>query len=558
MALPDRAEQWPPEAHHPVYTDYEVWDAWYSGNVDALEMLYSTTRLTQTTGVWGQVKRFFMGSPNPGQQGQRPVKLHVPVPSEIARMSSAILYGEMVKVRVDDPVKLDNDAPGENTDAPKTVIVDPVVEAQNNRLADLLDDGVHAVLLEGGELSAALSGVFLRVSWDQSVVPDKPFLTAVAPDGAVPEFRFGRLAAVTFWADLAPIVGMDGTWKLLERHEPGTIEWGLYNSKSTGALGTRYPLTEHPSTAPLAAIVNQDAQVETGSDLLTAVYIPNIKPNRSRRKDPVAQNLGRSDFDAVEPLFDALDETYTSWMRDIRLGKARVLIDRQMLDVGKPGEGSMFNADREVFTNIEGGLQSGSGNGTPPPITQVQFKIRVTEHSETASNLLTRIFSAAGYSPQTFGEAGPNAVRTITATEVDSREKMTMQTRGAKIMYARPQLQHIFAALADVDAYVFHGPGRGDKLPDVEFPDAAAPSMDALATTLQLLRAAELLSDETGVEMLHPDWDQIQVQDEVKLLQAAKAAANPPMPDPMFLNGDAHGPAGADPTGTAGEPASNG
>jgi hypothetical protein len=474
-------------------------------------------------------------------------------------MSSSILYGEMVKVEIEDPTVTDPDnAPGENTDSPGVPVKNKAIEAMNARLADLLDDGAHAVLLESGELSSALSGAFLRVSWDQSVVPDKPFLTVVAPDGAIPDFRFGRLAAVTFWADLAPISGMDGTWKLLERHEPGTIEWGLYHSKATGALGMRVPLTEHPATEGLANVVNQDSQVETGSELLTAVYIPNVKPNRSRRKDPVAANLGRSDFDAVEPLFDALDEVYTSWMRDIRLGKARVLIDRQMLDAGKPGEGSMFNADREVFTNIEGGLGSGSGNNPPPPITQVQFKIRVQEHSETASNLLTRIFSAAGYSPQTFGEAGPNAVRTITATEVDSREKMTMQTRGVKIMYARPQLQHIFAALADVDAYVFNGPGRGDFLPDVEFPDASAPSMDALATTLQMLRAALLLSDETGVEMLHPDWDEQQVLDEVERLKTEKAALNPPLPDPMFLNGDAHGPAGIDSAGAAGESPVNG
>lgn len=513
MALPDRADVWPPESHKPAYTDYELWDAWYTGSVDALEMLYATTRLTQSTGIWGQVRRRFFGSPNPGQQSQRPVKLHVPVAASIARVSASLMYGEMPSVTLE----------GASDDAMA-------------RIGDLLDDGAHAALLEGGELASALSGVFLRVSWDTDAVPDKPFLTVVAPDGAVPEFRFGRLVAVTFWADLAPITGRSGTYRLLERHEPGTIEWGLYHSEATGALGRRVPLAEHPATEYLGTSVNDMAQVETGTQLLTAVYIPNVRPNRSRRKDPVASNLGRSDFDGAEDLFDALDEVYTSWMRDIRLGKARVLIDREMLTQGKPGEGATFNTDQEVFTPLGGGKPGavGSGNATPPaPITQVEFKIRVAEHAATAKDLLSRIYDAAGYSPQTFGEAGASAVRTITATEVDSRDRMSMLTRGVKILYARPQLQHLVAALLDVDAFVFNGPGRGDVMPGVEFPDAAAPSIDAMATTLQLLRAADIISDETGVRMLHPDWDDQQVKDELDALQAAKPA---PFPDPMFMH----------------------
>lgn len=552
MVLPANSTQneWPPVPHHNAYHDYETWDAWYTGSIDALEMLYATTRMTQATGMWGQVRRFFMGAPNPGEQAQRPIKLHVPIPAEIARMSSAILYSEMPKIEIGDKT------PGEPQDDGKT---SPQVKKQNARLDELLDDTAHATFLEAGELCAALSGAFIRVVWDRTAVPDKPFLNAVSPDAAVPDFRFGRLTGVTFWTTLAPLEGSQNVYRLLERHEPGTIEWGLYESMAPGTLGARIPLTEHPATAYLANVVNQNSSVQTGSDLLTAAYLPNIRPNRSRRKDPVASNLGRSDYDGAEGLFDALDECYTSWMRDIRHGKSRVLMDKKLLDSGQPGQGAFANLDREVFTPVEGsGVQSLNG-GTTSPIEQLQFKIRFAEHEATATNLIIRIFSAAGYSPQTFGEASPNHVRSITATEVDSREKLTMLSRGTKIMYARPALQNIVAALCDVDEAVFDGPGRGGVVPDVEFPDAAAPSMDALATTLSLLRAAKLLSDEVGVEMLHPDWDDQQVLDEVDRLQAE---APPLLPDPMFMNGtEGAGNGGGADTGDGGsveQPPGNG
>jgi hypothetical protein len=519
--------EWPPPAYQHAYQDMEVNDAWYSGDVDSLEMHYATTQAVRTAGFWGQAKRFFMGTPVPGQQSQRPVKLHVPIPSEISRMSSQILYGEMPKVELAD---LDEDG-----DAPK--LPDGKRKAANSRLTDLLDDSAHASFLEGGELGSALGGSYLRVTWDRSIVPDRPFITAVAPDAAVPDFRFTRLVGVTFWSDLAPVDGTNGQYRLLERHEPGTIEWGLYLAVNKDQLGTRVPLTEHPATAGLADIVSEESTVETGSELLTAVYIPNVRPVRLRRKDPVASNFGRSDYEGVDSLFDALDEVYTSWMRDIRVAKSRIFVSRDVLDVGLPGQGATFDADREVLVPVKnppGGFGSSAG-GTPMQslIEAQQFTIRWQEHQSTAKDILVQIFTACGYAPATFG-ISTDSVRTITATEVQAREKITSLTRGSKILYAKPQLQHLVAAMLDVDEYVFDGPGRSGQMPEVQFPDAAAPSIDAVAQTLQLLRAAEAASTETLVQMLNPDWEQDQIDAEVARI---KAETTPTLPDPTSLTG---------------------
>ncbi len=524
MPLPSTATQWPPAPLQKAYETYEVFDAWYTSDTEALGYLYAVNRLQKRTSVWGQVSRFFWGTPTPMTTTQRPVKMHVPVAAEVSRMSSQVLFSEMPTVHF-------GDEDGDDDDKGISKAQGKVI---TERLVELLGDSAHATLLAAAEYASAHGGVFLRVTWDQDVVPDGPFLTYVAADAAVPEFRWGRLTAVTFWRELAPLEGSDQAYKLLERHEPGTIEWGLYAAGAKEALGNRVPLTEHPDVAHLAGVVNDQASITTGSDLLTAVYIQNAGPNGRWRKDPGASDLGRSDYVGVEDLFDQLDEAYTSWMRDIRLGKARIMIPKGMIQTGPPGQGGVFNADQEIFTELGETVGSLNTNaktgGSQSFMEEFQPKIRWQEHRETVVHLLARIYQACGFSPQSFGDAGEVAV---TATEVNSREKLTVLTRSSKILYWRPQLRNLFAVLLDIDKAVFSGPGRGDgALPDIEWPDSSATDPKVLADTLQALNLAESASIQTRVEMLHDDWDDEQVAAEVQRIRDDYSM----LPDPTEKN----------------------
>lgn len=523
MALPDRNTPWPPPELQTAYQAYEAWSAWYTGDTDALQMLYATSRLQKASGVWPTVKRFFWGTPVPGEATQRPVKLHVPVPAEIARMSAALLFADLPTFQFGD-----GDGDADDKGLPTTV-----AKNVNARLADLIDDRAHAALLEAAEVQAGLGGSFVAVTWDKQAVPDGPFLRTLPPDAAIPTFRWGRLVSVIFWSDLPPVAGSSGVWRLLEEHTPGRVEWAVYRADTKATIGTRMALADHPDTEELATLVDDGEGTVTGTDLLTAVYVPNRKPNRAWRKDPVACNLGRSDFDQLEPVFDSLDETYTSWMRDIRLGKARILASRELLDVRDAGNGAAFDLDREIFSPLAaapGSLNPNAKAGAAAGlIDQVQFAIRVQEHKDSAEHFLEVAVRAAGYSVQTFGESADIAT---TATEINSREKLSILTRGAKILHWRPELQHIVAVLLDVDAHVFGGPGRGKALPDVEFADAAAEAPQVLAQTLQLLNTAESASIKTRVGMLHPDWDDEQIAAEVDAIRADYSE----LPDPTMAH----------------------
>ncbi|MDB5243972.1 MAG: hypothetical protein JWP57_4598, partial [Spirosoma sp.] len=109
--------------------------------------------------------------------------------------------------------------------------------------------------------------------------------------------------------------------------------------------------------------------------------------------------VGRADIDGSEGLLDALDETWTSWMRDLRLGRARIVVNEAALTEPTIGGSTFgrrgFDVDQEVFAPIAGQANMGDGDFIKP----VQFAIRVQEHNDTALALVERIVTSSGYSP---------------------------------------------------------------------------------------------------------------------------------------------------------------
>jgi len=500
VPLPDANIEWPPPEVAAASRWYDIWGAWYSGDPGKLAEVYGTGEAYTAAagidpknfeqgrlGVRDRLARMWHGTPTPAGQ-MRSTKLHMPLAGDIAATSADLLFGE----------------------PPAFVVADqPDTQA---RLEEYLADGVHAVLLEGGETCSGYGGVYIRIGWD-SVVAEQPLWDVIAPDCAVPEWRSGRLAAVTFWRQLN--TDKTGVWRHLERHEPGRVFHGLYLGTDS-KLGRPQPLNERPETAPFATLVNGAGFFETGATGMLAEYIPNMRPNRIRG----LASLGRSDYAGIEPTLDALDETWSSWMRDLRLAKARLIVPDTYLQPLGRGRGAAFDPDREIFTGLST-LPSEAGG---QEITQVQFAIRVAEHRDTAMELQAQAVRGAGYSVQTFGETGDVAA---TATEVVARERRSFTTRSKKINYWRPALARLAFAALQVDVARFKPKNVKAIRPTIEWPDGIAVDPEQQARTLQLLHAAEVVSTRTRVQMLHPDWKEERVQEEVDALKAESQLANP-------------------------------
>jgi hypothetical protein len=494
LPLPITDTPWPPPEFAAPLAKVAEWAAWWAGDPDGLRNVYGATGLDLPRihpsqwrgGIVGAAARAFWGRPTP--LGEEPSKLHLPVASDIATTSADLLFSEPVILKAAD----DNDA------------------TTQGRLDEIVDQYLHATLLESGEVCAGLGGVYLRAVWDREARPAGPWSSPVHADAALPEWSHNQLIAVTFWWELSNTNGT--VVRRLERHSPGWIEHGLYVG-THDRLGRPVPLTEHPQTESLAPLVNAQGAIDTGITELTVDYVPNVKPNRLWRGLPGACHLGRSDYAGCEPLMDALDETWSSLMREIDLAKARAFLPRSMLQPHGPGQGASFDADQRYFVPVTALTQSGD-----PLASQIVFSqpaIRVEEHLRTTTELLTRIIATAGYSGQTFGLTGDVA---MTATEATARERKSLITRDKKGLYWRPAIAHHVQVICQLGNKHFAW-GVSDDLPTAQLPDAVQPTMRELSETAKALKDAEAASVDTRVRMVHPDWDEEQVEEEVGLIK---------------------------------------
>ncbi|MEV0538112.1 hypothetical protein [Kitasatospora sp. NPDC050463] len=218
-----------------------------------------------------------------------------------------------------------------------------------------------------------------------------------------------------------------------------------------------------------------------------------------------------------------LDEVWSSWMRDIRLARARLIVPAGYLRNRGPGAGASFDDDQEIWSTLDiPPTDTGAG------ITMSQFAIRVAEHKSTSDALVRQIVEAAGYSPSTFGlDGGPAA----TATETLARGHDSMVTRRTKINYASPAIADIVEAMLQLDRALGFSRLTPER-PTVAFGPAVAPDAQTQAQTLSLLGQAQAVSTETKVRMVNPEWDADAVAAEVARIHAETGQAIPdPVPD---------------------------
>jgi hypothetical protein len=531
--LPDDPKTaWPPVVWAPVARSHTLWSAWFSGEPEELTFAYqgmggnnrSATAFFSNSGEYAVAshfrapmstatatnERYFWGQLTPAAEKRS--KLHVPLGGDIASMSADLLFAK--KPRLETPTAGD--------------------KMSQAWLDSRDDDEMHATLLEAAEVCAAMGGVYLRTVWDKQL-RDEPWLDIVQPDSAIPQWRHNQLVGVIFWR----VIDQNGSSivRHLEEHDlvANVITHAVYVGNQD-QIGNPDSLGNYPQLTPLVASADSGSTI-TLPDLpkgaSTVGYIPNMRPNRKWRWIPGTAPIGRSDYQGVEGLMDALDETYSSWMRDIRLAKSRLMVPQSYLESKGPGQPAIADIDREVFTPIN--MLAGASDKSM--IEANQFKIRFAEHQATASQLVEAIVHGAGYSPQTFGENATGG-GTVTATEIEDRQRRTLLTRAKKLHYWRPATQDMLFSLMSVEQSMFGRRNLTPVRPDVIFPDAVLPSPMELAQTAVALSSAQAASKQTLVQMVHPEWTQDQVDEEVMrlrdeegfdVLARARVTLTPPM-----------------------------
>ena len=468
----DEHQVWPPEEWQPIYNKYEEHAALYSGDAQMLADYYAKKVYTPAMDgrFWGR-----------RVGGEVSTRIRVPIASDLAATSSDLLFSKPISISVDE---------AHEQNAPKSAI-----ETQSTLLDMQKVMSIDSLLHEAGEYASALGGVYLKVNWDKEL-SKYPILSVAQADAAIPEFKFGILTGVTFWT----VVEEEGkvVYRLLEQHVSGRIYNSLYKGNEK-VLGKKIPLDYLPQTAGMPE------EIDTGVKGLACRYIPNMKPNRMFR----GANIGQSDFAGTEGLMEALDETYSSWMRDINLAKSRIIVPEEWI---RPTEtGGVFDLEREVYTTLDIDPTSMEKVG----ITMNQFAIRTKEHRETALELLDRIITHAGYSPQTFGLKIEGRAESGTALNI--RERKTLITKEKKTNYWRSAIEGIFMVMQQI-----FNSQLGGKLevyrPTVNFTPVHT-DIETTAKTVQMLFSAQAATAYTRVKILHPDWSEERIKKEAEEIQ---------------------------------------
>lgn len=474
MPLPTTDQPWPPAEFSDIAADIRLADVWWSGNANELADYYASPAAPR------RARRGFWGRERSMDVVRVEKRIHLPAAAAIASASADLLFGE----------------------TPSFAVGDGVTQERFDEIAESV--GLGALLVEAGEMASGLGGVYLRpvVAPD---VADHPILTGLDPDTVVPEFRWGRLVALTCWSE----IDRTGTQVVrhLERYEAGLVTHGVFVGTAT-TLGERHDLRSFAATKALddAQDWRQYGIVDTG-----CAFVPNIRPNRRHRRHPIGRWMGRADTAGMESVMSSLDETWSSLMRDIDLGKRRIIVPDEFLERRGRGQGATFDGDREVFSPLSIDPQSRDRTS----IEVVDFAIRTSDHLEACRSLFAELVHGAGYSSSSVGDDSDGAVKT--ATEVDSQDSLSDRTTTKKRRYWTPALRSVLGSMLRLDRGVFRTPITPD-VPVIEWPTLDQSSRTA--ETLNLLTMSQSASVQTRVRMLHPQWTDDQVAGEADAIKA--------------------------------------
>lgn len=476
--------QWPP-------MDLERYkmkehSTWYSGEAELLANFYFDNDLQN-------YMQLNYGTRNNNRFWARQIKnqsnffIHVPVANDIAETSSAFLFGESPIIR------FGSDSEG--------------MKDNQKQLDDMLTkSGLFQRLVEGAEVASAIGGVYMKVAWD-SELSENPIPVIAQCEQAFPEFKFGKLVKVT----LVYEASNDGStvYRLAETISKGKIENVLYKGSSDN-LGSKVNLNECESTKGLTPTI------ET-ADVMTCVYIPNMLPNKLNRQSP----SGRSDLHGIETLMDALDEVFSAWMVDVQIARGKIHVPSGYVkELGENGKAS-FNIDTMMYEELDVDPTS-----MTKPIEATQFEIRSEQFEKTCLNLLDRIITSAGYSPQSFGLNIQGRAESGTALNV--RERKSFATTNKKQSYWEPALKELIKVMCVIKKEFLGGKFTCDlESINIAFSDGISNNMSEVSNSVKTLSDAKALSTDTKVRMVHPEWTDEQVQEEVERILNDEQAGMP-------------------------------
>lgn len=456
-----------PNSHKAVFEDMQYNLAWFAGDQDRLKDLYA-----------GETRQYFWS-----RVARKPVPAyHVPLPAAISQLSSDYLFGEETKF-----ILGDKRADAE-TVAFNQMGLDNLLEAAD----------IDSLLTEAGEIASAAGGVIFKLIVDGETA-QRPLIVLVKPDDAIITFKHGIITNIRYVHKMEKLESGVVLWLVEDYNNMGQIVSMIHEGTENGSM-----TKERPDLLERYGI---EEVFTTGYNGVASIYVPNRRPNRKF----LNSGFGASDYQGVTQMFDSLDETYSSWINDIRLAKGRIHIPETFLDRDENGK-TAFDMDETVYQKLSGAAAFGD-SGTADKLAITQFAIRSDEFYKSCMFIIQNAVSIVGYSTQSFGFAGETSQ---TATESNNKERKSYLTTSKKRRHFERGLKQLIRAMMAIANYHFAAGFDEGLSVSIEFGDAIESDVQMLANVIETLNRAQAASVETKVRYFNPSWGDEEVSQEVE------------------------------------------
>ena len=436
---------------------------WYRGDPSELEQFYKQLAETDANVYSTTIKsKFWANLPN-GDVRVR--KIHSGLPAMMVDTLSDIVVNDLMEPEIDAGLK----------DRWEAFL-------KENEFDNILNDAVQKALVTG-------DGAFkINIDTDLS---DQPLLEFYGADQVDYEYKRGKLQAVVFKTEYCHD---RSKYQLHERYSKGAVEYKLFGPNSK-----EYPLDTIPETKDLADVTF------TGDYIMAVPF--------KVYKSPKFKDRGQSIFDKKADVFDALDETLSTWLDGVRASRVKQYIPENLIPKNKDGiplKPDVFNP----WIAINGQLAEEDNS----EIKTVQGEFQTSSLLESYVTWLDVCLQGV-ISPSTLGI---DVKKLDNADAQREKEKTTMYTRDTIIGALQVALEKLFdVILRTQDNMLNKQPPEEGYEATFEWGQYANPSFEAMIETLAKAKQAQIMSTEKIVDELYGnDMDEDEKAEEVERIKA--------------------------------------
>lgn len=302
------------------------------------------------------------------------------------------------------------------------------------------------------------------------------------------------------------------------------IRYELY--ELTTGEEKRVPLNSIPETQKIVEAVNGDDEVVfTGLKGMLAFD----KPNKLPSLEFPHSNYGASDFEGATDSFDAVDEAYSTIINEIRDNRTfryfashNFRRDKDTGEILTPDDGFTKN-----FVLTEGDIDQEQGVNKNRIVDQIPDKTE--EHKAKYLTAVTVALNKAGLSPYSIGITGLESINQ-SAESQQERNKVTLETRKAKLELWTPYLSKVLSQLLAFNTYLLNTVGvKQDDMPlpdmditlstvTIDFGEYLQDTDKDLVDIWGLAKSQGISSTQNAVRELHKSWSEKQILDETNVI----------------------------------------